>query len=166
MKKLYLIRHAKSSWKDITLKDFDRPLNSRGKQNAPLMGNILKQKNISPNLFLSSPAKRAKKTAKIIAKTIEYKNNIEYDKSIYDNHFDELDTIITSIEDSFDKVFLVGHNPSLNSFIEDYLGMWENIPTCGIVSIEFDIKSWKEITPKKASLEFFIYPKMFLKENE
>ncbi len=72
MKTLYIIRHAKSSWKDTTLDDFDRSLNKRGKLNAPLMGDRLKSKNIVPDLILSSPAKRAKKTAKIIAEKVEY----------------------------------------------------------------------------------------------
>jgi phosphohistidine phosphatase len=164
MKKLYLIRHAKSSWKDMTLKDFDRPLNSRGKQNAPFMGNILKERNISPDLILSSPAKRAKKTAKIIANMIEYPHKITYDKKIYDYHFDELDEIVHSIDDKYDSVFLVGHNPSLNIFVDDYVGFLDNIPTCGIVAIEFDVRKWKKISAKKAKIDFFIYPKMFTKE--
>ncbi|MCK5293309.1 MAG: histidine phosphatase family protein, partial [Arcobacteraceae bacterium] len=80
-KKLYIIRHAKSSWKDFTLDDFDRPLNKRGRLNAPFMGKILKGKNIIPDIILSSPALRAKTTAKIIANEIGFSKSIIYDEN-------------------------------------------------------------------------------------
>ena len=84
MKKLYIIRHAKSSWKDFSLADYDRPLNKRGFFNAPFMGNILKEKRVMPDLILSSPALRAKTTAEIIAKSIHYVDKIVFDKKIYE----------------------------------------------------------------------------------
>ena len=160
MKKLYLIRHAKSSWKDLTLSDFDRPLNKRGKRNAPFMAKRLKQKNTIPDIIISSPAKRAKKTAQAIAEELNHQNII-YDKKIYDSHFDTIDSIVKSLDDKLDIVFLVGHNPSLNTFVEDYLDFWDNIPTCGIIAVEFTTNSWKKIAYDNANLLSFEYPKMF-----
>ena len=84
MKRLYLVRHAKSSWKDPDLDDFDRPLNKRGKRDAPLMGQKLRQADVRPDLIVSSPAKRAAKTAKIMAGQIEYPvKKIIWDESLY-----------------------------------------------------------------------------------
>ena len=99
IKKLYIIRHAKSDWSDDTLKDFDRPLNKRGLKNAPFMGSLLKNKNINPDLILSSPALRAITTAEIIANRVEYKNNIETNKSIYETPYSTLEKIIYEIDD-------------------------------------------------------------------
>ena len=107
IKKLYIIRHAKSDWSDDTLKDFDRPLNKRGLKNAPFMGSLLKNKNINPDLILSSPALRAITTAEIIANRVEYKNNIETNKSIYETPYSTLEKIIYEIDDKNNSVFFL-----------------------------------------------------------
>ena len=120
MKTLYLIRHAKSSWKDITLDDFDRPLNQRGKKNAPFMGKLLKQREVKPDLIISSPAKRAKCTANIIAREIGYTKDIVFEPKIYESNLVSLKNVIYSIDDKYNTVFLFGHNPCLNIFVEDF----------------------------------------------
>jgi len=159
MKKLYIIRHAKSSWKDMKLDDFDRPLNKRGKLNAPLMGTRLKNRKISPDLIISSPAKRAKNTAKIIAKKVKFTDDIVFNRDIYEASTTTLHKMLTRIDDSNDVVFLFGHNPGINMLAEKYVDFYENIPTCGVVEIEFDCDRWIYIEESNATLASFDYPK-------
>jgi len=159
MKKLYIIRHAKSSRSDETLEDFERPLNKRGKENAPMIGERLKEKGIMPDIIISSPAKRAKSTAEMIAKEIGYKKKILFDENIYEASVDELRKIIRAIDDKNSAAFLVGHNPSLNDLANYYVHHEVNIPTCGIVEIAFECDTWADIEPKNAKLLSFEYPK-------
>jgi len=162
MKKLYLIRHSKSSWKDLSLSDFERPLNKRGKNDAPLMGKLLSKKRIKPDYILSSPAGRAKRTAKIIAKEVGFTKKINYNHDIYEASVDKLFEIIRSLDDDFDDVFLFGHNPSFSMFAEALTGDYvENIPTSGIYHINFNINKWKNIDIKTGKTKNFWYPKLF-----
>ncbi len=164
MKRLYLVRHAKSSWKDLSLDDFDRPLNKRGKQDAPFMGKRVKKYKMLPDLIISSPAKRAAKTAKIIAKEIGFpKKKIIYDASIYEAGMASLITVVRNIDDLANEVMLFGHNPGLTILAEDLTNAQvDNIPTCGIFCIDFDVNSWKEIEEGKGRVVFFDYPKKYL----
>lgn len=163
MKRIYIIRHAKSSWKDTSLDDFDRPLNKRGKLNAPMMGKRLKKKNILPDSILSSSALRVKKTAKVIAKEIGYEQKIIYRDDMYETSSSFLDEMLKGLEDEDESVFLFGHHTGFNALAEYYVNFSENIPTCGIVEIEFNCKKWKDISVKNATLISFDYPK---NENE
>ena len=106
MKKLYIIRHAKSSWKDLMLSDFERPLNKRGNSDAPLMGKVLKKRGIFPHAILSSPANRAKTTAEIIAKEISFHQPIIYNKNIYEASALTLEGVLTSLDDNYETVFI------------------------------------------------------------
>jgi phosphohistidine phosphatase len=113
MKTLYLVRHAKSSWKYPNLDDFERPLNKRGRKNAPFMGTILKKLKVAPDLLISSPANRAAITARIIAAKINYPlEKIRYRESIYEFSEDALIHVIKQIDDSVNKAMIVGHNPA------------------------------------------------------
>ncbi|WP_417333315.1 SixA phosphatase family protein [Halarcobacter sp.] len=159
MKKLYLIRHAKSDWSNPSLEDFDRPLNKRGEKNAPFMATILKQKNANPDLIISSPAYRTKKTAKLIKKGIAFKGEILYDEHLYEASLKTMLEIVNYINDDYDKVFIIGHNPTLNMLAFYLVGFNENIPTCGVLEIEFDCDSWREVNKKSAKLISFDYPK-------
>lgn len=159
MKKLYIIRHAKSSWSDAELNDFERPLNKRGKLNAPMMGERLKEKGVMADIIISSPAKRAKSTAEMIAKEIGYEKKVLFDENIYESSVDELRKILTALDDKNSTVFLVGHNPELNMLVDYYVKFYENIPTCGVVKIEFECDKWANIEPKNAKLISFDYPK-------
>lgn len=161
MKKLYLIRHAKSSWKNLDIDDFERPLNKRGEKNAPFMGEILKNQDVIPDLIISSPALRAKTTAKIIAKKIKYRKKVTYEKKIYEASSSDLLQILHSIDDTNKIVFLVGHNPSLNDLAEYFVEFYNNIPTCGVVEIVFNTKKWSKIVQENAQLLSFDYPKKY-----
>ncbi len=161
MKNLILIRHAKSSWKYPELDDFDRPLNNRGKRDAPIMGEHLAQQEIMPDLILSSPAKRAIKTAGIISQKTDFplKNIIE-DEKIYAASYSTLLSIIQQIEDGYESVLLIGHNPAITQlavFLTNHL--IENIPTCGVVSVTFETTAWKKVSEGTGTMKFFNYPK-------
>ncbi len=164
MKTLYIVRHAKSSWKNIDLPDIDRPLNKRGRRDAPFMGKILKKEGVMPDLIISSPARRACKTAKVIAQNLNYpKSKIQKDDAIYEATPGELIKLINSIPDEYIVVMLVGHNPGLTQLSNLLTGKYiENIPTTGIVEIEFNASSWNEITVNSGKLKSFEYPKKYL----
>jgi phosphohistidine phosphatase len=159
MKKLYIIRHAKSSWDDMQLDDFDRGLNKRGRINAPMMAERLKKKDVMPDIILCSKAKRAKKTAKNIASGIGFSKKIKYDDAIYEALPNTLHRKIKKIKNKHDTAFLIGHNPELNMVAEDFVDFNENIVTCGIVEIEFDCKSWGEVSRENARFISYDYPK-------
>jgi phosphohistidine phosphatase len=161
MKTLYVVRHAKSSWKYPNLDDFERPLNKRGRKNAPVMGKILNKLKVKPDLVISSPANRAAMTARIIAAAINYPlENIVYSEAIYEFSEDALIHVIKKIDDSVDSSMVVGHNPATNG-LANYIGDQpiSNIPTCGICCVELDISSWPNIGRKCGKISFFEYPK-------
>jgi phosphohistidine phosphatase len=163
MKILYLIRHAKSSWEDPYQADLDRPLNNRGKRDAPRMGKRLKEREIHADLMLSSPAERALSTCKIMAEIIGYKKEkISTDRSLYHANDDQILSVIHNFNDKHQKVMIFGHNPGLTDFVNRLSTEQEaidNIPTCGVVAFKFPVESWKEVKWKKGELEFFDYPK-------
>jgi phosphohistidine phosphatase len=163
MKTLYLIRHAKSSWDYPELTDFERPLNKRGKRDAPYMGQLLADMKVKPELIISSPALRAYYTARIIAGRIGYPfDEIETAESIYKSDAGELIELIQLVEDEYNSLMLFGHNPALTQ-TSNYLSdkHLDNIPTCGIVCIEFKTETWKEIKPDNGKFVFFEYPKKY-----
>jgi len=161
MKTLYLVRHAKSSWKNPELNDLDRPLNARGKTDAPKMGKLLKKLGEQPDLIISSPAKRAARTASKIAREIGYpvKKIVKEDKLYMAGHEDFFG-VISKVKKSVGKLMIVSHNFGLTIFANFITGSdLVNIPTAGIVRIDFDINKWKEIKDTTGKLIFFEYPK-------
>lgn len=162
MKKLYLIRHAKSSWSNPLLDDFDRPLNKRGKTNAPFMAKLLLQQEIIPDVILSSPAVRAKTTAEIFANTLHYTQEIIFNKALYLTSTSTLLNIVQFIPDELNTVFLFGHNPELTQFANKISGgNIENIPTCGVCGFELFGTSWKNLNTNSSQLILFEYPKKY-----
>jgi phosphohistidine phosphatase len=159
-RKLYLIRHAKSSWKDLTLSDFDRPLNKRGKRDAPFMAKLLKGKNISFDKVVCSPAKRTRSTAKVFLDILNH-TDIIYDENVYEVSYKDLLKIVKSTDKNIGNIAIIGHNPSLNDLCE-YLCkcIIGNIPTSGCVCIDID-SDWKDIKEGRSRLEFFEYPKKY-----
>ncbi|WP_201354077.1 SixA phosphatase family protein [Hydrogenimonas urashimensis] len=161
MKELFILRHAKSSWDDPELSDFDRPLNRRGKEDAPLMGEYLAGLGIHPDLIVASPAKRAKKTAKIVAEKLGYEEEkIVWDERIYEASAQALLYLVCQLPANAKKVMVVGHNPGL-TMLANILGdiAIENIPTAGIVAITFDTSKWEEACRMKGHTILFEYPK-------
>lgn len=160
-RKLTLVRHAKSSWNNLNLSDFERPLNRRGLKNAPEMGKRLVDAKYEVDLIFSSPAVRAMTTAEFIASELEYNlQRIKYDKSIYTASLDELLDLISSIDDGFESVMLVGHNPGLTLLCNHLSNAAiDNMPTCSIAQIQFNINNWRSITENTGELLEFDYPK-------
>ncbi len=161
MKKLFIIRHAKSDWEDSNLDDFDRPLNEKGLKNAPFMGKVLKNKNIKPDLIISSPANRAYTTAELIANEVGYDKVITPNQYIYDAYVNTLQELITYIQDDKDVVFLVGHNPGISALACILCGMKEDIPTCSIIEVDFHTDSWITASRENSLLVSFEYPKKY-----
>lgn len=161
MKNLYLIRHAKSDRNDESKRDFDRGLNKRGEKAISTMAKALKEKGIMPDLILSSAAKRAKLTAKGLAKKIGYSGQIKYMDALYMATPDTVRRLIKEVDDSYGTLFVVGHNPEVtelsNMLIDDYI---DNVPTLGIVALKVPINHWKKFFTGDEKLQFFIYPKM------
>ncbi|MCX6169002.1 MAG: histidine phosphatase family protein [Ignavibacteriales bacterium] len=161
MKTLYLIRHAKSSWDDQDQTDFDRPLNKRGKHDAPLMADILKMKSVEPDLIISSPANRALSTAIIFAEILEYDlNTITTDERIYEAGIKELITLVREIDDMNNTVIIFGHNPGFTSFTnllgDKYI---PDMPTCSIVGLELGVAQWDQAERHCGKIFLFEYPK-------
>jgi phosphohistidine phosphatase len=161
VKRLFLIRHAKSSWGDQDLDDFKRPLNKRGKQNGPKMAERLAHLSVVPDLIVASPAKRAKKTATYMAKGTGYPaSSIAYHEGLYLGSMTfHLDLLEKSFEKA-DTVFLVGHNSTITELAEYLTGTRiSNVPTCGVVAIEYTDKKGFTNDPGKGKLLFFDFPK-------
>lgn len=165
MKKLYIIRHAKSSWEDPDLSDFDRPLNDRGKRDAPRMAERLKEKRLTPDIVLTSPARRAKDTCHIFCKELGFiKSKIEEKPGLYHASDDEILKVIRTLKDRTgddeENVLIFGHNPGLTEFANMLLnGHIRNIPTAGIVAAHLKIEKWKDAKWGCGSLLFFDFPK-------
>lgn len=163
MKTLYLVRHAKSYWGDQSLADFDRPLNKRGKRDAPFMGEVLNDKRIIPDIIISSPAKRAKKTAVEIAEKLKYPvKKVIFNEQLYEASSNDILDIIKNIDEKYSLAMIFAHNPGLtllNNYISsNYI---DNIPTCGIVALYLQVK-WTEIGKNSCRHLFFEYPKLYL----
>lgn len=165
MKKLYLVRHAKSSWNNIDQRDIDRPLNNRGKRDAPFMGKVIRKKGIKPDLIISSPAKRAFTTAKYFADELNYpKEEIIREENLYEAGVSDILKIISEINDENESIMLFSHNPGLtnfSNFISDK--QIDNIPTAAVVSLILKAEHWNRIDKKTCKLEFFEYPKKYFK---
>ena len=161
MKTLILVRHAKSSWDDLGLNDFDRPLNDRGKKDAPKMAERLSNKKIGIDAFISSPAKRAARTAKIFAEEFKAKKkDIIFKTELYLASENVFYDVITKTEDEFDTIAVFSHNPGITDFANDLTEIKiDNIPTCGVFAVKIDSKHWADIKEAKKEFWFFDYPK-------
>ena len=157
---LLLLRHAKSSWKDESLSDFDRPLNERGKKAAQAIGRYIKKQKIMPDLVLSSPAVRARETTGIITTSAKLTTEIRYDQRIYEADSLRLVHILSQIEDNFCSVLLVGHNPGIEELLGLLTGSSQHMPTAALAKIRLEgVDDWSEISQAKSILELMIKPK-------
>jgi len=161
MKQLLLCRHAKSSWKQKNLADIDRPLNRRGKRNAPVMGKRLVMRGMIPDLILSSPAKRARKTAVHLCRGMAAgRDLIRINNAVYNTDVAGLLKVIAQVDDRYSRVLLIGHNSELTSLVNQLLPVEiYNVPTCGIVACRINGNCWRKVRDYQAELLFFDYPK-------
>jgi phosphohistidine phosphatase len=161
VKFLTIVRHAKSSWKEASLPDFDRPLNKRGKADAPEMGRRLAARGVKPDLVVTSPARRARRTAQVVAKELGLdKDEIVQVGAIYEAGLTTLVSLVSGLDDKADHVMLVGHNPGLTELAEHLSGeMFGNIPTGGVVGLEFDTDSWSNLKRGAGQVLFADFPR-------
>lgn len=162
MKRLYLVRHAKSSWDSITISDFERPLNDRGKKDAPQMAQRLIKRQVIVDAFISSPAKRAKKTAECFIKEYNRKEDeIIFISSLYHAGIKEFKEAIAAIDDKYKNVAIFSHNPGITEFANELItdANLVNMPTSSVFAVSADIKKWKEFNAAKKIFLFFEYPK-------
>lgn len=164
MKTLYLIRHAKSSWDDLLLEDIKRPLNARGKRDAPFMAKFMKKKIQGPTLILCSPAKRAKATAKKFSKQLEVKLN--HDDRLYFGSADGIFKMISETDDQYENLLIFGHNPTMTGMVNSFEGEHlMNLPTAGIAEISLDIDSWDSFDPVLGTIQNIYIPKELIKKK-
>ncbi len=150
MKTLLIMRHAKSSWKDQDSPDHDRPLNKRGKNDAPRMGKLLKDEDLLPDIIMSSTAVRAKKTAELVAKACKYKGKIVLNHSLYGAEPPAYLKILEGLSDKHMSALVVGHSPSVEETVELFTGSPDVImPTCALAQISLPIQNWAELKKQK-----------------
>lgn len=162
MKTLILVRHAKSSWNDPVLRDFDRPLNERGKQDAPLMAKRLAARGIRPQRVLCSPALRTVSTAEIFANQLAIPTSlIQLEQQIYQSDHPQLLQLLSQQDDKVDVIMLVGHNPGLTDLFNSLNAnaSIDNVPTCCVAHLTFPADSWAELRPAGADLQHIDYPR-------
>ncbi len=163
MKKLFLIRHGKSSWSNPDLQDFDRPLNKRGIRDAPFMAKMLVGKGIKADQIVTSPANRAISTARqFAAEQGINQEDLVIQHGIYEAYPELLLQLVREFSDDLDTVLMFGHNPGFtylaNMFEGDYI---VNIPTCGIVEINADIQKWEDLGGTNGKIANFYFPKQY-----
>ena len=146
MKTLLILRHAKSSWDNLDLSDYDRPLNKRGKRDAPRMGDLLRQQDLVPDLIISSTAKRAKKTAKLFAKAVGYKEKISLENVFYHARPETYIIVLKEISQDYERIMVIGHNPGLEALVAVLTGSMELMPTAAIAHVLLPIDQWNQLT--------------------
>jgi phosphohistidine phosphatase len=157
-KTLFLLRHAKSSWKDSTLPDFERPINRHGQRAAQTMGQFIKNEGIAFDLILSSCATRARETAEIVVQTAKLRIEIRYDERIYEAGGARLLDVVSQIENDRNIVLLVGHNPAMEDLLQILSGRLEQLSTATLAKLVIKTTKWKSVSQKKAELEWLVRP--------
>ena len=159
MKKLIIVRHSKSSWKDLSLSDFNRPLNGRGKSDGPLMADYLKSKINKIDYLHSSSSVRTFETSKYFINQIQF-GKVEYDDSLYHSSATSILNMIMSYSDNYQSSMIIAHNPGLTNLINNITNIsLDNLPTTGIVEIEFNCDRWSKISYENSDLVDLKFPK-------
>jgi phosphohistidine phosphatase len=156
MKKLLLLRHAKSSWEDSSLPDFERPLNGRGRRAAPLVGRVLTERGIRPDLVICSPAKRTRETIALVLDAAAIEPELRFDERIYEASLQTLLDVVSEIEDERAEVMLVGHNPGFEYLLERLTGESARMPTAALALIILDGDNWGEAPARGGRLDWLI----------
>ncbi len=145
MKTLLLMRHAKSSWKDTELSDIDRPLNKRGKKDAPFMGAVLKEKELVPQLILSSTAVRARQTVELVTAACNYTGETRYLDYFYLAEPAAYLRGLAEVSNDLERVMVIGHNPGLEGLLQILSGRIEALPTSTIAYLSLPVSSWRDL---------------------
>src|SRR5829696_4455893 len=159
MKRLYLLRHAKSSWNEPDLADFDRPLNRRGLEAAPFMGRFMAAKSYLPELIVSSPARRAFATAQLVRENALINDEIQLNDRVYEASPQTLLQIAAGFADAAGSAMLVGHNPGMEGFVRLLTGRSEAMTTAAMAVIDLAIERWAGIGDGRGTLIEVVRPK-------
>lgn len=146
MKTVLIMRHAKSSWKEPVLDDHERPLNKRGKQNAPRMGRLLREMELVPDLVLSSTARRARDTAEAVIDQCRYKGELRLEQELYAAPAEAYLQALRELDNSIKRVLLVGHNPGLEELVYHLTGEQARLPTAAVAQVKLPIKQWQDLS--------------------
>lgn len=157
------MRHAKSSWENSDLSDFDRPLNKRGLETMPLMGEMMYENGFQPAIIISSPAKRAKQTAILIKETAQIEGKIRYNEKIYEASPFWLIQIVSELDERAESAMIVGHNPGLEGLVKILTGEVHSMPTAALAVIDLSAEKWSETVANSGKLRTLIRPKDDLK---
>ena len=160
-RRLVMIRHAKSSWANPLQSDFERPLNDRGKSEAPEMGDKLKRLGVAPDLMISSSAKRTRQTAKKIANAIGYDpENIRWEEKLYHCIPSVFEELLYEMGSEVQTLVIVAHNPGITEFVNSLSPAFsiDNMPTCGMVGVTFDADEWNRFSSVDHNVFLFDYP--------
>ncbi len=158
---LVMIRHAKSSWANPLQSDFDRPLNERGKREAPEMAEKLKQAGIAPDLIICSTAKRTRQTAKKIAEVLGYDYaNIRWEEKLYHCISSVFEEMLYEVGDKVKTVFIIAHNPGITEFVNQLAPGFviDNMPTCAVACARFEAEEWNRFPVVDRNVFLFEYP--------
>lgn len=159
MKTLYLLRHAKSNWKEPGLQDFDRPLNERGREAAPLVGRLIRKRKLRVDLLLSSPAARARQTADLVKESAGLSADLLNDERIYEADAVALLEVVTQAAESADTLMLVGHNPGMEELLTLLTGEEQHMPTAALACVALDVDQWGKARAGTGRLEWLVRPK-------
>ena len=159
MKRLFILRHAKSSWDDAKLADFERPLNDIGLEAAPFMGRYMAGHGYVPKAIISSPARRARETAELIREHAAIGGEVRFDDRIYEASPYTLRQVASELGDGLESAMIVGHNPGIEGFIRHLTGQIEPMPTAALAVIDLDIASWRKIGSDTGKIVTIIRPK-------
>ena len=165
MKTLFLLRHAKSSWKDDNLDDFERPLKKKGLGDAQLMGKLIRQREIGLDLVISSSAERARQTAQLVLMSAGLQVEVRYDERIYEAGMRRLLTLVSRLDNQANSVMLVGHNPGFEDLLKTLTGEVHSMPTATLAGIEFDVDDWGQIKARTGRLTLLLTPKELRKQS-
>ena len=161
LKRITLLRHAKSSHDNLSVADHDRPLNKRGEQDAPIMARRMLDRSARPSLILTSTAKRARQTARRIARAINYPIDfLQSEPELYLANSKTILALIAKQDNQFNDIVVCAHNPGITDLANHLCRAGiDNVPTCGIVMLEADIDSWERLSEAGCTLIDFDYPK-------
>jgi phosphohistidine phosphatase len=159
MRTLYLLRHAKSSWKDVTVPDFDRPLKDRGRKAAKRIGKYLRAEKLNDPLVICSPAVRTRETADIVLKHAHLRVEVRFEERIYEASLRTLVQLVSEIPDEKQVVIMIGHNPGFEELLAYLTGEGRRMPTAALAKIKFDVESWKDIKEDQGHLDWFVVPR-------
>jgi len=144
-KTLLILRHAKSSWEDFSLSDHDRPLNKRGEKAASRMGQLIRDQGLTPDLIISSTARRARETVEGVAPACGFDGDIVWEPSLYGGGYSAYTWAIRHAPDAVESIMLVGHNPDLEGLVEALTGVITAMPTATLTHIAIPIDSWRDL---------------------